>query len=185
MSRKGGEAVQRQQGHPCISIPRGWLPFMGVAYTLFSGAILLGCGSDHSASDPPAKRNLGPHAAYFRQVKVAAAPLVMSRAAKAMNEAGKAEQLGRMASTTEAFLSELRAYVRRLEAIHPPPPCAAFHKDLERVERVSIQIFAEALPLYRRKERGLLKIHERRAQRRLQAVRAPLRPFEGTKKLPC
>lgn len=164
---------------------RGWQGFHTVLIACVVCTALGGCGSSNSSSSSAEKPDLGPHAAYFRELHVAVAPLGESRTREEVNTAAKAGQYRRAATATETYISELRAYLRRLQSVKAPKACVAFHKGLERIERVGIRMFAGTLPFYRRKKRGPLLFYELRAHRRMNRVSAPVTRFEAMNEIPC
>ena len=156
-----------------------------VLAVLLLGLAFVGCGS--SRSDSSTSAGLGPESPYFQQLAAAAAvaPLKRKSFPSLMDREASATEYRRTATKIEVFLAEVRAYLRRLEAIEPPPGCAFFPRQMERVWRASIPAYEGAIPLYRRGEREGIKLYWLRAYRLLEPLTAPLAALDGRKRQPC
>jgi hypothetical protein len=154
-----------------------------VLAALLLGLAFVGCGS--SRSDSSTAAGLGPESPYFQQLAAAAAPLKGKSIPSPMDREASAAEYRRTATRLEGFLAEVRAYLRRLEAIEPPPGCDLFQRRMERAWRASIPAYEGAIPLYRRGEKELIERYWLRAYRLLEPLTAPMAALDGSKRLPC
>jgi hypothetical protein len=145
---------------------------------LLGALLLFGCGGDQSKASTATR-----HQRYFQELKKAAAPLLHRAAVRAVNRTTAAGEYPQAARAFEAYLPELRAYLKRLERLKPPPSCRSLQAALERVQRSSIQIFTGALPLYRQNLGGLLRVYMQRAQEVLAPTLRRLKSYDT--KAPC
>jgi hypothetical protein len=115
----------------------------------------------------------------------AIAPPENSPATRLLNRTTEAGEYRRAAVALESVIPELRAYVRRLEDVDPPPACARFHRQVERVQRASIRLYTRALPLYRKDDDELVQTFMLRAAKILDPIIAPVLALDGADRLPC
>jgi hypothetical protein len=156
---------------------------VAVLAALLLALAFVGCGSSRSDSSTPA--GLGPESPYFQQLAAAAAPMKGRSIPSLMDRAASAAEYRRTATRLEGFLAEVRAYLRRLEAIEPPPGCGLFQRRMERAWRASIPAYEGAIPLYRRGEKEHIERYWLRAHQLLEPLTAPLAALDSRERLPC